>query len=487
MQMTNYAKLLRVLLSAVILATTFSVLSISSPRISLAADGETLVATTAISDPVGGNGALFWIDNRYSGPLNEESMFRSGSSIYGYNIRTATEFLVTESDAMKHSLATDGTTLAWVEEFASQEVGAQTPGTLSLIKIYDVASGTISTLITTVNAEFAWLALDGGVLYYLDTTPTHKGLFARKLLDNLEVLIRDAAVSNVTADNGTVLWSEQTYVSDAPEVTYSITDTDSITVTDPITAADRFFSPSAVTTTLHLSTLDGTISNMIVAGAQGCLTGFSISGDNVVYAFGCGVIDERVYLYNIGTANLVALSSGPASYPLINSTAVIWTTPPTGVPGEANEWSVQEYDLDITLLKGRVGTSSAYVRAEVFVTEGLIALKVVDDATADGYSLYLNARIVDLNGVVPAYSNDTPTLDVATACDRTRPATCGRVRKSGRFFYDDGGYWPMNGVQFILPQSGGLKGETFTTAVCRSGKRWLFGVLAGNSSKLSSR
>ena len=79
------------------------------------------------------------------------------------------------------------------------------------ILTYDIAGGTIATVITDTEGELGALALDQGVLYYLDSTPGHSGLYARTLSTRSEVLITSGPLSAVAVDNGNILWTDEQY------------------------------------------------------------------------------------------------------------------------------------------------------------------------------------------------------------------------------------------------------------------------------------
>ena len=457
--MKNRSRVMRAAASIAMLFLTVITTLTTSVKSALAVNNATLVAITALSAPVSGGGRLFWVDNRYTAPAfpapppEGESRFRAGSSIYGYNLQTQSEFLVTTSVDDKRSLATDGSILAWVEEYAPTLSAPPT----SVIKTYNIVTGAISTLVTAPNAELSGVALDQGVLYYVDNTPGYTGLYARYLsgpMQGNEMLVTTSANDNrIVVSQGRILWTDQ-------QSTYS---EGTLRPDGGDEGTSLFKTYRVMTTTLHLSTLDGSISDRIVASEQGCLTGYDRGLLRGVYSFSCGALDERAHEYNVSTSTSTALSTAAATYPLVSGNTVVWTKVPTGEVGETKAWSVLKYDIATAATMDTVGASSAETRAEVIVDSNTLALSVAEDASREGVSLYLTSLIIPPAGQgVTTFQDQTPAPSISSSCDRSRPSSCGQVRRYGAFFIDDGGYWPMNGVQFILPQAGsGLSDQTF--------------------------
>ena len=98
--------------------------------------------------------------------------------IYGYNLATQTEFLMTDQPGMKRALVSDGTTLAWIDEGGQ---GRQR------IQGYIIATGQVSTILTATDSNgFGDLALADGVLYYQDLSPQRRGFFGYELTTRAE-------------------------------------------------------------------------------------------------------------------------------------------------------------------------------------------------------------------------------------------------------------------------------------------------------------
>lgn len=403
---------------------------------------------------------IFWVDNRYSPPsngptnngANGQVIHRTGSSIYGYNVASQSEFLVTSSADEKPSIATDGQTLVWVET----QVATSSAPPINVIKTYKVATGIVSTLITAPNADLGSLALDGGNLYYMDNASGHTGLYARNLTTGAETLITSASMGGIAVNSGRVLWIDQQYRQE--------------TNFGGAIDGDQYQSPSTVTATLHLSTWGGTTPDRIVASAQGCLNGYSISGDTILYAYGCDALDIRAYKYSANTGISTAISTGPASFPLVSSSGntILWTQNPEGAIGETKAWSVQRYDASTNAIASSVAASSAQLRAEALFDDGRVVVSVEDDATRASHALYLTNVSTPANQSLPSFQDNTPEPSVLTTCNRNHPSTCGQVRYAnwagGRFFIDDGGYWPMDGIHFRLPGTD-INGDTFTSGI----------------------
>ena len=133
-----------------------------------------LIATTAVGTVVAGGDYLFWNDTRNPQPQQ--------LSIYGYNLRSQTEFLITDAPGQRSYMASDGALLAWVEH---QE------GSLhKRIQGYDLRTRQTFTIVE-VPAEggLGGVAVADGVLYYQDATQGHRGLYARMLATGQEQLI----------------------------------------------------------------------------------------------------------------------------------------------------------------------------------------------------------------------------------------------------------------------------------------------------------
>lgn len=399
------------------------------------ASGAKLVTTTAISSPAASGNFIFWVDSR------------GGHSIYGYDISRQAEFLVTSSDTDKTSLATDGQTFAWVETLAPTDSAPPT----DVMYRYDIASSQIYTVTSVPAAELGGLAFDQGLLYYQDNTPGHSGLYALNLTAGTENLVSATISGSVAINGGTILWSTQQY-----DPGMGITDT---------TNLDSYSNIDVPTTTLHLAKVDGSINDLVIATAPGCLNGFNVSGTTVVYAFNCAAPDQRVYEYTLGgSAPGTPISSGPGSFPLISGNTIAWTVEPTGAIGSTKIWSIQNYDNSSRNTDTNVGANNSVLVGQSILGQSIL-FTVTDDSSKGTYSLYLNDLTINAQTSGVTFPDRTPPPTILNTCDRNHPITCGQVAKYGAYFVDAGGYWPMDGVQFILPQSSGINGSTFTNAV----------------------
>ena len=197
-----------------------------------------------------------------------------------------------------------------------------------------------------------------------------------------------------------------------------------------------------------------------------------------MYAYGCGALDTRAYRYSISTGASTPISGDNASNPVVKGNTILWTTGPKGAIGETNVWSVQKYDTASGAVADNVEASPVELRTEAVVSGSEVALNVVEDASKDGYALYLNKMSSPAAGPDTAtFEDHTPAdpLDVTTSCDRTIHLPAGRcaatrpVASSAMTStptQQPYTWWPMDGVQFELPTAGaGLSGQTFTSNI----------------------
>jgi hypothetical protein len=141
----------------------------------------------------------------------------TATRVYSYDVRTRKTTILYESPEQKLTLAADGHALVWIEF---------SPMGRYRIKHYDLATSEVSTVVQTSAPDYnsnldygiiypddgrivpPYLAVDAGVLYYTDTDPGHKGLWARILASGKEQLISSVGRSPVAAD-GRLVWFER--------------------------------------------------------------------------------------------------------------------------------------------------------------------------------------------------------------------------------------------------------------------------------------
>jgi hypothetical protein len=263
---------------------------------------EVLLTSNAVGTAIAAGQYVFWMDNR-----NGENL-----GIYAYDLVKQSSFVVTDKPGGKFFFASDGKTLAWV----------QTPDQListgGSIQGYDLTTGKAFEIKpASALSEFAFLALDNGILYYQDATSNHIGIYALDLTTHQEKLIRSYG-QNPVVSNGVMIWSEEQYTG---------------AISPPLRS-------------LHLARLDGSKTDTVITQNNGAFSNYQISGDNVVWSFLPPVPepDEAAYLYNIksGTSKLISTKAVSARQPVINGTKVAWVTP----PDQNNSlWSIGTYDL----------------------------------------------------------------------------------------------------------------------------------------------
>lgn len=248
--------------------------------------GSQVITTTIAGFPVAAGQNVFWYDTRGDADSNMRV-----KTIYGYDLTIQTGFLVADTPASKGLLATDGQTLAWVEDY----VAGTTPH--ERIQGYDLNTHQQFTILETRALNVLGdVALDRGVLYYTDATPGHSGLYARTVATGQERLVAARGEQPVAGD-GVLLWR--------------------------VTEGGGPANPPRVT--LHALQVDGGAERVIATETSEAALRYTVSGDHVVWSFGPG----PVYLYTISTASTTALpSAGSGIWPVIGGDRVVWAEPP---------------------------------------------------------------------------------------------------------------------------------------------------------------
>jgi hypothetical protein len=177
-------------------------------------------------------------------------------------------------------------------------------------------------------SQIAAIALDGGALYYTDSTPGHVGLYARSLDTGAEELIAERGVNPVAAD-GTLLWSTYTDNGQTGTASRSVW---TLHMRELASGAER-----VVTTVGNLA-----------AGGQG---EYAVSGGNVVWSIAEPGVDSRVFLYRISDSRSVPISTEAASGPRISGATVAWVTNPFISRDPALGGAVQTYDIASGVIK----------------------------------------------------------------------------------------------------------------------------------------
>jgi hypothetical protein len=149
-----------------------------------------LITTTVRRAAWGAGHYLFWADSSY--PYTR---------LYGYDLNTGHQWLLTEHLSTRYSVASDGQIVAWVESEAGNSVAS-----------YNLNTGTASTIIPPGEPDLLWvegIAVDSGTLYYTANTRTGSGLFARPVTGGPPTQLRSGRVLPPMAAGGNVLWAEE--------------------------------------------------------------------------------------------------------------------------------------------------------------------------------------------------------------------------------------------------------------------------------------
>jgi hypothetical protein len=229
---------------------------------------------------------IFYVryDNR------DRSSGDQNKAIYGYDLTENKEFFVVHTTSELANIATDGQYLVWSTYARGTSETSPQP-----VYLYDVKTGSTIQILTAITpTDWPDVSLDRGILYYGDSTPRHKGLFARNLASNHEQLISEDGHGPV-ASTGEVLWVS------------SHTDKDHIT-----------------TSTLHLTSLENDIPNKVITETTQVTFGtYDVWGSNVVWSYQFYIVPQSVYLYSMDDKSTTLLSV-TAIGPNVNGSKVVW-------------------------------------------------------------------------------------------------------------------------------------------------------------------
>jgi hypothetical protein len=256
-----------------------------------------LIAGNIVGLPAVTENYLFWVDNR-----------AANIPVYGYNLATQAEFLVTDQPGVKRALVSDGATLVWIDEGGQ---GRQR------IQGYTIATGQVSTILTATDGNgFGDLALADGVLYYQDLAQQRRGFFGYELATRAEWPITSTALKTVARD-GMLLWSD---------------------------FSARGSGPAYIETwRLYRQALNTDQPAIVLAEAegQGGFSDYAVSDYKVVWSFAPTLPDQRAYLHQIRSDATQAISAEAAFSPVIQGDLIAWIEPPVSAPF----WSVRIYDI----------------------------------------------------------------------------------------------------------------------------------------------
>jgi hypothetical protein len=346
------------------------------------------------------------------------------SVIRGYDLETDAAFLAFARDGAILDLAANGARIAWVERDIAT-------GRIDIFG-YDLAARSAFPIVSFAGSSvFSEIALDRDTLYYTDATLGHRGLFARDLTHGGERLVSSAGMRPAARD-GALLWSES-----RPAGT-----------------------PRRAIWTLHLRTADGRHGDTVLdereAGYLG-LSGYDLSGDAIVWAFGASSGDPRLRVHHMSTGATAVLASQPTGAPFVRGSTAIWAEADSA-PGRVPIWRVHAYDLHTRARSLAVEASGAAVSVWGIAGSDRVVLAVAGDPAQRTQELYL----ADLRAPPARFAPRSTAAAVPTGCDPVVPSSCGQVQSNGDILYDGGGPWRAKGVQFMLPQFG-INAKTFRT------------------------
>jgi hypothetical protein len=264
---------------------------------------------------IGSSGALYWIEAH-----------NGLSALYGLDIAGNRKVAVSGRPDLSVMPAAGGDSIAWVE---------RSPDSLRQYVMMNTIFARIGLppriLLESgggLMSQIASIALDGGALYYVDSTPGHVGLYARNLDTGAEELIAENGVNPVAAD-GTLLWS--TYTDNGQTG-----------------AANRGV------WTLHLRELARGADRVVITVGDltaGVQAEYAVSGGNVVWSIADPGVDSRVFLYRISDNRSVPISTDAAGGPRISGATVAWVTNPFISRDPALGGAVQTYDIATGAIK----------------------------------------------------------------------------------------------------------------------------------------
>jgi hypothetical protein len=236
-------------------------------------------------------------------------------ALYAGDADSHSTYLIKNMPAGSLVLASDGQSVAWVENG---------PNGAATVHNYDLRSQTERILLADgAPHQIAGVALDNGLLYYEDRVTVHSGIYAYDPSTRQERLISSSG-HNPVARDGTLLWNE--------------------------VQAGAGNLPPAVS--LHLVRQDGSGGNTVLATQRAELSNYAVAGDSVVWAYAAPAGDQRVYLYSIGRGTRRPLYAGSALHPVVDGPVVAWSQP---VGGDRQGWTMQIYHSDNTTLQPLLG------------------------------------------------------------------------------------------------------------------------------------
>ncbi len=296
------------------------------------------ISAATLGQPAGHHPYLYWTE-----------MQTGQTKLFGTRVDARGGILFSDQIIPRAPLATDGLAVAWVapdvtgrqQRVLYYQLPAHSPMPVVQKVLLDAGGGSL---------QITGMALGNGILYYANATPDHRGLFAHRIYDDHEELI-DPDGHDPVATNGMLLWSSMTTngkTGPANRATWSLHLRRLIYNQDAgwITGEDR-------------------ILTSIESGSTGRFSGYSASGDAVVWAFSAPGADNRVYLYQTSSGTSTPISTSAGSSPSIDNNLVAWATDPSFDAPRSQTWSVQSYDINSgvtqTIASGMAGHGQRFV------------------------------------------------------------------------------------------------------------------------------
>ncbi|NJP07574.1 MAG: hypothetical protein HC837_19105 [Chloroflexaceae bacterium] len=194
----------------------------------------------------------------------------------------------------------------------------------------------------------------------------------------------------------------------------------------------------------------------VVTATASYFSGYSVSGDTVVYSFLPGNSDSRVHAYDRQQGTHTPLSTGAGFYPVIQETQIAWAG--AAESADAGASRIMLLDRMTNTSTPMVEQSTTKLQPRALLVDGQLLFTVADPTTGT-QNLYLAHP--ERTGL--RFSRTT-VQDTAT---KTANVRGGQIAVSGRFLivpFEEIGpseRHPVHGVQFILPVYD-INGETFT-------------------------
>jgi hypothetical protein len=389
--------------------------------------GEQLIAEGVVGEPVVVGNHLVYIAVR-EGKYTIYSVSPGGPGL-----------VIDDSPVGKSALTTDGEVVAWVEDH--QPYGESVEG-------YNLNVGQRYTLIPTGDNEFGGIALDNRFFYQGRRGSVAGGLYDTHPYSTDLYSLISAKGQNPVAANGYILWVEE--------------DQQGCTTTGDEVAGEAARQVCNPLWTLHMRQRDTALTDVTVASSNLGFSGYSIRGDNIVWA----AYGEPAFLYNVTTNVTAQISAGAALKPFAANTSVVWTTGPTGKLGEPLLSSIQATTLGgaANAPVSIVRPSTASVQAWGILGDKAVVYTVDDNLATMDKKLYISGlqpTVAPSFQAAPAVPEaptgpQAPQAPEASCAPSTTgvvdPRNCGSVYYSAPYFYDRGGRWYPRGVQFFLPE-----------------------------------